>query len=209
MLLAAISEETEAGPSGRIILKTNGLTDPGVIDALYRASQAGVPVDLVVRGRCSLRPGVPGLSEGIRVRSIVGRYLEHSRIFRFGGVFGRPLSIAIGSPDMMERNLDRRVEVIVPIDHPDIQQRLVGVLDDALRDEANSWTLGPDGRWTRVVAAGADDRGFSLQDQCQRLALASLRDQAGTIPTGSSPRTPAPPVGPSRRWWRRWRSRSG
>ena len=114
------------GRSGRIVLKTNGLTDPGIIDALYRASQAGASVDLIVRGRCCLRPGVPGLSEAIRVRSIVGRYLEHSRIFRFGGVDGRPLRMSIGSPDMMERNLDRRVEVIVPIDDPGIQHRLVG-----------------------------------------------------------------------------------
>ena len=100
------------------MLKTNGLTDPEVIDALYRASAEGASIDLVVRGRCSLRAGVPGLSEDIRVRSIVGRFLEHSRIFRFGGEHGRPLRIWFGSPDMMERNLDRRVEVVVPVVGP-------------------------------------------------------------------------------------------
>ena len=145
---------------GRIVLKTNGLTDPDVIDALYRASAAGCPVDLVVRGRCSIRPGVPGLSEAIRVRSIVGRFLEHSRLFRFGGDHGRPLRIWFGSPDMMERNLDRRVEAVVPVVDPAIQRRLVRILDDALRDEANSWTLDAEGTWVRTVPrAGTDGAG--------------------------------------------------
>jgi polyphosphate kinase len=205
----AIDAETAAGGSGRIVLKTNGLTDPGIIDALYRASQAGVPVDLIVRGRCCLRPGVPGLSEGIRVRSIVGRYLEHSRVFRFGGTDGRPLRLSIGSPDMMERNLDRRVEVIVPVDDPDIQDRLVRLLDDALRDEANSWTLQPDGSWRRVVPEADDGSpGFSLQDHCQRQALASLRDRRSVGPSGSPPAAVRPEAA-SRRWWRRWPRPSG
>ncbi len=206
---AAIETEAAAGASGRITLKTNGLTDPGIIDALYRASQAGVAVDVIVRGRCCLRPGVPGLSEGIRVRSIVGRYLEHSRIFRFGGVDGRPLRISIGSPDLMERNLDRRVEVIVPVDDPDIQHRLSALLDDALRDEANSWTLQSDADWRRVVPASAPGAtGFNLQDHCQRQALASLRDRRGVGSGGSWPPTPVPPEVPSRRWRRPWRRRS-
>ncbi len=151
-LLGSIDAETRAGTGGRIVLKTNGLTDPATIDALYRASQAGVAVDLIVRGRCCLRPGVPGLSEGISVRSIVGRYLEHSRLFRFGGIGGRPLQVSVGSADLMERNLERRVEVIVPIEEPDLQRRVVGMLDDALLDEANSWLLRPDGSWKRVVS---------------------------------------------------------
>ncbi len=218
MLLAAIDAETEAGPSGRIVLKTNGLTDPGIIDALYRASQAGVPVDLIVRGRCCLRPGVPGLSESISVRSIVGRYLEHSRIFRFGGENGRPLRISIGSADLMERNLDRRVEVIVPIDDPGNQRRLTEVLDDALRDEANSWILGGDGSWTRVSPSGeGQGLGFNLQDHCQKLALESHRDLRSMTPNATSPRAvppaepaPVPSAGPSStspsrsRWWRPW-----
>jgi polyphosphate kinase len=206
----AIDAETAAGASGRIVLKTNGITDPGIIDALYQAAQAGVSVDLIVRGRCCLRPGVPGLSEGIRVRSIVGRYLEHSRIFRFGGVDGRPLRISLGSPDMMERNLDRRVEVIVPVDDPDIQDRLARLLDDALRDEANSWTLQPDGSWRRVVpAAAGGGPGFNLQDHCQRQALASLRDRRSVTPGGSSPPAAVRPEAPPRRWWRRWPPRNG
>jgi polyphosphate kinase len=203
-VLAAIEEEASAGHAGRIVLKTNGLTDPGVIDALYRASQSGVSVDLIVRGRCSLRPGVPGLSERIRVRSIVGRYLEHSRIFRFGGVDGRPLRMSIGSPDMMERNLDRRVEVIVPIDDVAIQRRLVGILDDALRDEANSWALRSDGSWTRVTPDADDGAlGFNLQDHLQMQALASLRHRRGMPPIApSSPGAtpgwagPGPPSAP-------------
>ncbi len=181
-LVRAIGAEEEAGPEGRIVLKTNGLTDPEIIDALYRAGQAGVSVDLVVRGRCCLRPGVPGLSEGIRVRSIVGRFLEHARIFRFGGVAGRPLRIYLGSPDLMERNLDRRVEVVVPIDDLEIQQRLLGILDGALLDEANAWELDPGGDWRRLSPAGASaDLGFSLQDHFQTQALESLRHRRDAI----------------------------
>jgi len=221
-LLSAIEEEAAGGRSGRIILKTNGLTDPGIIDALYRASMAGASVDLIVRGRCSLRPGVPGLSERIRVRSIVGRYLEHSRIFRFGGVDGRRLRMYIGSPDMMERNLDRRVEVIVPIDDGDIQRRLAAILDDALRDEANSWTLRSDGGWVRVAPdTGDDSLGFSLQDHFQMQALESLRHRHTVLPsepgqpegrpthppsvTASTPLPTEPGV--RHRWWRRWSPR--
>ena len=186
-VVAAIDAEASAGPAGRVVLKTNGLTDPEVIDALYRASAAGTSIDLVVRGRCSIRPGVPGLSEHIRVRSIVGRFLEHSRIFRFGGEHGRPLRIWFGSPDMMERNLDRRVEAVVPVVDPEIQQRLVAVLDDALRDETNSWILGADGRWSRVSpATQPEGAGFSLQDRYRTLALADLRrrrDAAQVVPS--------------------------
>jgi polyphosphate kinase len=158
------------------VLKTNGLTDPATIDALYRASQAGVEVDLIVRGRCCLRPGVPGLSERISVRSIVGRYLEHSRLFRFGGVGDRPLEVWIGSADLMERNLERRVEVVVPIEDPEIQSRVAGMLDLALADEANSWMLQADGNWTRVAPnRGPGTLGFNLQDHFQTQALASRR----------------------------------
>jgi polyphosphate kinase len=195
-VVAAIDAEAAAGPKGRIVLKTNGLTDPDVIDALYRASAAGTPVDLVVRGRCSLRPGVPGLSEQIRVRSIVGRFLEHSRIFRFGGDAGRPLRISFGSPDLMERNLDRRVEVVVPVLDPAIQARLSSLLDDALQDRANSWVLGPDGRWTRVDPVGPDGPGFSFQGRCRTRALDALERRRGETQAVPSLRAPLPSEGP-------------
>ncbi len=222
-LLAAIGEETRAGRQGRIVLKTNGLTDPRIIDALYAASAAGVSVDLIVRGRCCLRPGVPGLSEGIRVRSIVGRYLEHSRVFRFGGTGGRPLVVAIGSPDLMERNLDRRVEVVVPLSDPDLSARVVELLDLALADRANSWTLGPDAGWTRLAGPpGSGSLGLNLQDQLRARALEALRARREAIqhdaiqrppsvrPEGSAaaPVPEVPLAAPPRRWrwWRRGRA---
>lgn len=215
-LVDSIDQEARAGAGGRIVVKTNGLTDPEIIDALYRASLAGVSVDLIVRGRCCLRPGVPGLSDNIRVRSIVGRYLEHSRIFRFGGEGGRPLRVSFGSPDLMERNLDRRVEVVVPVDDPEIQRRLLGILDDALRDEANSWVLGPDGTWRRVaLPGGPGSLGFNVQDHFEARALESLRirvDAAQSVPSTlrqTTAPTPAPPVRTRPRWWRRWVRRQG
>ena len=120
-VLGQIAEEAAAEEAGRITIKANGLTDPEVIDALYVASQAGVQIDLIVRGICSLRPGVPGLSGRITVRSIMGRFLEHSRIYRFGDPGGeRPVRYTIGSGDLMERNLDRRIEVLVPVLDPEL-----------------------------------------------------------------------------------------
>ena len=132
-------------------MKMNSLVDPDMIEELYRASQAGVEIDLIVRGICCLVPGVPGMSETIRVRSIVGRYLEHSRIFRFanGLADGQALHL-IGSADLMPRNLDRRVEVLTPVVDPDLQARLDEILDVELRDDVLAWALGADGRWARV-----------------------------------------------------------
>ncbi|MBO0715389.1 MAG: polyphosphate kinase 1, partial [Acidimicrobiales bacterium] len=141
-ILELIAEEAAAGPDGRIIIKVNGLDDPAVMDALYRASQAGVPIDLITRGISCLRPGVPGLSETVRVRSIVGRFLEHSRIFSFGGVGGRPLTLLIGSADLRVRNLDRRIEALVPVIDPEAQARLTELLEVELADDTNTWTLG-------------------------------------------------------------------
>ncbi len=192
-LVTAIDIERRAGTAGRIVLKTNGLTDPGIIDALYRAAQAGASVDLIVRGRCCLRAGVPGLSEGIRVRSLVGRYLEHSRIFVFGGEGGRPRRVWIGSPDLMERNLDRRVEVMVPIDDPDLGDRLTTILSEALGDQANSWELQPDGGWSRV-APGPGPLGRDLQRELQVEALASVRRRRDSAPPVPSVRTAPRPV---------------
>ncbi len=145
--------EDEAGrPDGRVVAKMNSLVDPTVIDALYAASAAGTSIDLIVRGICCLRPGVPGLSENIRVRSIVGRFLEHSRIYSFGpeGGVGRPRRYFIGSADLMPRNLDRRVEAVLPVTDPRLEGRLEEILATNLADDTLAWTLGPDDRWRRV-----------------------------------------------------------
>jgi polyphosphate kinase len=132
---------------GRIIMKMNGLTDERLIDALYEASQEGTEIDLIVRGSCAHRPGVGGLSENIRVRSILGRFLEHSRIF-YSNNNGAP-EVLIGSADLMHRNLDRRVEATVRINESDVSQRLKEILDLALEDNAGAWTLASDGTWSR------------------------------------------------------------
>ena len=149
-LLKRIEVETENAATGRpsgIRMKVNSMVDEAIIDALYRASNAGVQVDVVVRGICSLRPGVEGVSENIRVRSILGRYLEHSRIFWFAND-GDP-QVYIGSADMMHRNLDRRVEALVRIVRPEHLDELHGLLDQAMSDDTSSWWLGSDGIWVR------------------------------------------------------------
>ena len=146
-----IRNETRFGPAGRITIKANSIADAEMVESLYEASQAGVQIDLVVRGICCLRAGVPELSENIRVRSILGRYLEHSRIYRFahGDVGDQPLYL-IGSADLMPRNLDRRVEVLVPIEHPKHREWLDAVFDFDLADDIVRWELEPDNSWTRV-----------------------------------------------------------
>ncbi len=170
-ILELIAAEADAGPEGRITIKVNGLTDPAVIDSLYEASIRGVPIDLIVRGICCLRPGVPELSPTIRVRSIVGRFLEHSRIMCFGNPERVRPTILIGSADLMERNLDRRIEVLVPVADRELQARLVEVLELDLADDTNSWQLGPDGRWTRVETL----RGTSVQRVLQERARERAR----------------------------------
>jgi len=177
-LTELIEAEAEAGENGSIVLKLNNLTDPQIIDALYRASQAGVSVSLIVRGICCLRPGVEGLSEGIKVRSIVGRFLEHSRIYRFGGAHGRPETLLIGSADLMERNLDRRVEAVVPVEDPELIERLNKVLALAEADDTNAWELGPDGTWKRVQTL----KGVSLQVELQRIATERARLADRSVP---------------------------
>jgi len=140
-------ENARAGRPSGIRIKVNSMVDEAIIDALYVASQAGVPIDIWVRGICSLRPGVPGLSETIRVRSILGRYLEHSRIFSFAND-GDP-QVYIGSADMMHRNLDRRVEALVRLTRPEHLAELDELFDTAMSDATSSWWLGPDGEWVR------------------------------------------------------------
>ena len=152
-----IAAESAHGADGHIVLKMNSLVDPALIDALYAASRTGTRIDLIVRGICCLRPGVPGLSENIRVRSIVGRYLEHSRIYHFAhGDGGGPIYY-IGSADLMPRNLDRRVEALVPIEDPGLQRRLHEILDVNLADDHLAWSMGPDTTWSRIEGPhGAD-----------------------------------------------------
>ncbi len=150
------------GNPARIRIKCNALVDELVIDALYNASRVGVPVDLWVRGICALRPGVPGLSETIRVRSILGRFLEHSRLFTFGPVGdGEPPDVWLGSADMMHRNLDRRVETLVQVTDPAMRDDLASLIELAMDETTASWWLGEDGTWTR---RHLDDSGKPLLD---------------------------------------------
>jgi polyphosphate kinase len=155
----------QARPGGRIVLKMNSLVDPDMIDALYEASGAGADIDLIVRGICCLRPGISGLSDRIRVRSIVGHYLEHSRIFRFGD--HDEATHYIGSADLMQRNLDRRVEALVPVSDPALAARLNEIVVVLMQDDALAWTLGSDGTWTKI----RDERGIDAQQRLQELAV--------------------------------------
>ncbi|MDX2375962.1 RNA degradosome polyphosphate kinase [Microbacterium sp. LRZ72] len=165
-----------AGKPARVRIKVNSMVDEQVIDALYRASQAGVPVEVWVRGICSLKPGVPGLSENITVRSILGRYLEHSRIFAFENN-GDP-QVFIGSADMMHRNLDRRVEALVRIVAPAHVKELSNLFDLAMSDSTSSWWLGPDGEWTRHHRDADDAPLVDLQDKMMAKSLRRRRARA-------------------------------
>jgi polyphosphate kinase len=164
----------QARPDGRIVMKMNSLVDPDTIDALYSASQAGCRIDLIVRGICCLLPGVAGMSDRIRVRSIVGRYLEHSRIFRFGEPPDSP-RYYIGSADLMPRNLDRRVEALAPVTDPELVARLDEIIDVELADDALAWSLDRDGTWSRVPRV----RGLDSQLRLHELAL--LRATEGSV----------------------------
>jgi len=146
-IVRRIDEQAALGSAGRVQFKSNALVDEVVIDALYRASQAGVPVDLWIRGICGLRPGIPGVSDTIRVRSILGRFLEHSRIYAFGT--GEAGEVWIGSADMMHRNLDRRVELLVKVSDPGHLRRVRRYLEEGMDDSVSSWWLDADGDWIR------------------------------------------------------------
>ena len=164
-----IAQEASYGPAGRLVFKLNSLIDNDMVEALYAASDAGVKVDLVLRGICGLRPGVPGMSENIRVRSILGRYLEHSRIYYFanGAGPGQP-AYYIGSADLMPRNLDKRVEVLVPVTVPEHREQLDEVLACALAEDTRSWELGPDARWRQVGWDGGDSQAYLYEMARQR-----------------------------------------
>ena len=163
-MMKLIEQEMDRGDEGRIVMKLNGLADEAITRQLYAASQAGVDIDLLVRGMCILRPGVPGMSEGIRVRSIVGRFLEHSRIYHFanGEGPGRPATY-IGSADLLPRNLDRRVEALVRVDHEEHAARVMQVVEVGLADERLAWQLGGDGVWTRYEGSPESDTHLRLQ----------------------------------------------
>jgi polyphosphate kinase len=156
-------------------MKMNSIVDPALIDLLYRASRAGVEVDLIVRGTCSLIPGRPGISERIRVRSIVGEFLEHSRIFTF--LNGGQHEWYIGSADIMERNLDRRVEAVVPVEDLEARLRLAEILETMLHDDRRSWQLGSDGRWRRTEDVEGREGTIDTFARLKRLALSAVEDE--------------------------------
>jgi polyphosphate kinase len=172
-LAEKIERETEharAGKPARIIAKLNAITEPVIIQALYRASRAGVDIDLIVRGVCCLRPGVPGISERIKVRSIVGRFLEHSRVYCFANAGAREVYCA--SADWMDRNLFRRIEVAYPVESAELQTRVADDLNLYLADDCQAWDLGSNGEYARAGGAGdmsAQARLLSLYDE--RVAL--------------------------------------
>jgi polyphosphate kinase len=155
-LVAKIEREighAQAGRPARIVAKMNALIEPQIIHALYRASQAGVRCQLIVRGICALRPGIPGVSQHITVRSIVGRFLEHSRVYYFAN--GGEEELFAASADWMERNFFRRIEVCFPIERRKSRERVLADLETYLADNVNAWELHADGRYTQVEARGA------------------------------------------------------
>ncbi|MCY0872880.1 MAG: polyphosphate kinase 1 [Acidithiobacillus caldus] len=159
-----IAAETALGTAGRIIARVNALVEPDLIRDLYLASQAGVQIDLIVRGPCTLRPGIPGVSENIRVRSIVGRFLEHSRVYYFGRN-GDP-ELWMASADWMSRNLFRRLETAIPIEDPDLRQRLIReTLEFYLEDDCNAWAMGSDGSYSHLRDPSQEQPCRSAQDR--------------------------------------------
>ncbi len=169
----------KAGKPARLQVKVNGILEPAVVKALYRASQAGVKIDIACRGICSLRPGISGVSENVRVISIVDRFLEHSRIFYFENG-GNP-EVYVGSADWMDRNLSRRVEVVFPVEQADLKQRVIDILRTTLSDTVKARELMPDGHYRRVTPA-----------ESQPVVRSQLRflEQASEPP-------PPPPVAPT------------
>jgi len=175
-VISLIENEARFGNEGRIIVKMNSLVDPDVIQALYEASIKGVQIDIIARGICCLRPGVEGVSENIRVKSIVGKYLEHARIFYFKNA--EPTTTFISSADWMPRNLERRLELMTPIFDKALQQKLFEILQLQLSDNSLSWILGNDGDYTEVVCG--DDKPINnhtiLEDYMNKIYKAQKKD---------------------------------
>jgi polyphosphate kinase len=180
-------EHARAGRPARIVLKMNAIVDRACVESLYRASQAGVDIDLIIRGACTVVPEVEGLSDRIRVRSIVGEFLEHSRIWRFEN--GGDPEWYIGSGDLMDRNLDRRIESFAPVDDPDARRLLDEILETLLRDDRRAWALSDDGRWERVERRTGTPGTVDAQQLLKAQALARSRD-------GLLPQRPHPAVAP-------------
>jgi polyphosphate kinase len=169
--IRATVEAHRAGEEARIAMKMNSLADAACIDALYEASRAGVPIDINVRGICCLRPGVPGVSETVRVVSIVGRFLEHSRIYAFQR--GDETRVLMGSADLMPRNLDSRVELVTPVEAPELRAELLDVLERSFADDVNSWELASDGVWARLAPSEDDPRSVQVELQERHSARAA------------------------------------
>jgi polyphosphate kinase len=173
--IRATAQAAEAGKTARIRIKVNNLTDAAVIEELYEASQAGAEIDIVARSVCALRPGVPGLSENIRVRSILGRFLEHSRTYILEA--GAKSSYLIGSADLMPRNLDHRVEIVAPVDDARARNRISAVFDALLADNTNAWELRSDGNWRRQHPRKGE-RASPAQSALMRSAVARARGRS-------------------------------
>jgi polyphosphate kinase len=189
MIAREIAHRREGRRAG-MVLKMNALDDVGMVQALYRASQAGVPIELIVRGHCRLRPGLPGVSDDIRVRSIVGRFLEHDRIFWFEN--GGEPDVLIGSADWRRRNLEDRVEVLVRIRDGDLQSRVRRILDLALADNRLAWELAPDGAYRQLVPPPGGEE-LSYQDALMKEAAApDASAQGGGEPVQARAVAPGP-----------------
>jgi len=181
-LLELIQRETankRANLPARIVAKMNQLEDPEIIEALCEASSAGVPVDLIVRGFCCLRPGVPGRTENIKIRSIIGRFLEHSRIFHFAAALEDPVQgdFFIGSADWMYRNLSKRVEVVTPVLAKEGKVKLWEILDIVLRDRRQAWMLCEDGTYSRLEVGDAKDGPEALGTHATLMGLTRRRSE--------------------------------
>ena len=181
------AEHARAGGAARIVVKCNAVVDPELIEALYRASQAGVEIECIIRGICSLNPGIPGVSDRIRVRSIVGEFLEHSRIYGF--LNGGRQEWYTGSADLMERNLDRRIEAVFPIEDLEAQARIAEIIEVMLADDRRSWQLGADGTWRRTeeinAAPGTIDTFATLKERAERALVVAHEPRRPAAPVGS------------------------